>query len=183
MTIISRNTNIDDWVKLWENGQVFWLEHEVNAGLQSYLVPETKTAFVPLCGNSNSMIFMHQNGIKVTGLEFHEDAVRQFFEENNLEYITGEEKMKFYESKCSGIRIYVGDLFAFETEQKFDFIWDRGSLVAISPDDRGRYAVLMSSLLADNGKILLEGIQFGENPKSVYKDVGPPGAPYNLGND
>merc|ERR1712235_101513 len=50
---INKNTNIDDWVKMWENGQVFWLEHEVNAGLQSYLVPETKTAFVPLCGNSN----------------------------------------------------------------------------------------------------------------------------------
>ena len=165
---------------MWENGQVFWLEHEVNAGLQSYLgVP--KTAFVPLCGNSNSMMFMHQKGIKVTGLEFHEDAVLRFFDENHLEYRTGEDKMKFYETKCSGIRIYVGDLFAFETEQKFDFIWDRGSLVAISPEDRGRYAVLMSSLLADEGKILLEGIQFGENPKSVYKDVGPPGAPYNLG--
>ena len=40
----------------------------------------------------------------------------------------------------------------------------------------------MLILLADDGKILLEGIQFGENPKSVYKDVGPPGAPYNLGN-
>ena len=168
---------------MWENGgDVFWLEHEVNAGLQCYLVPEARTAFVPLCGNSNSMIYMHEKGIKVTGLEFHEDAVRQFFEENNLEYVTGEDKMKFYETKCSGIRIYVGDLFAFETDEKFDFIWDRGSLVAISPEDRGRYAVLMSSLLADNGKILLEGIQFGENPKSVYKDVGPPGAPYNLGN-
>ena len=80
---------------MWENGQVFWLEHEVNAGLQSYLgVP--KTAFVPLCGNSNSMIFMHQKGIKVTGLEFHEDAVLQFFDENRLEYRTGEDKMKFY---------------------------------------------------------------------------------------
>jgi len=176
---INKNTQIDDWVKMWENGQVFWLEHEVNAGLQSYL-GTPKTAFVPLCGNSNSMMFMHQKGIKVTGLEFHEDAVLRFFDENHLEYRTGEDKMKFYETKCSGIRIYVGDLFAFETEQEFDFIWDRGSLVAISPEDRGRYAVLMSSLLADGGKILLEGIQFGENPKSVYKDVGPPGAPYNL---
>ena len=155
---------------MWENGgDVFWLEHEVNAGLRCYLVQDARTAFVPLCGKSNSMIFMHEKGIKVTGLEFYEDAVRQFFVENNLEFVTGVDKMKFYETKCSGIRIYVGDLFAFETDKKFDFIWDRGSLVAISLEDRDRYAVLMSSLLADNGKILLEGI-FRKR------------APYNLGN-
>ena len=38
-------------------------------------------------------------------------------------------------------------------------------MVAIAPSDRGRYAALMSTLLKEDGKILLEGIQFGDSPK------------------
>ena len=86
------------------------------------------------------------------GVEYHEAAVERFFVENNLNFskVEGGDSLPYYvTTEGVEIRIYVGDLYRFKTREKFDLIWDRGSRVAINPDDRGRYAVLIGSLLSD----------------------------------
>ena len=56
----------------------------------------------------------------------------------------------------------------------YDFVWDRGSMVAINVSDRTRYSELISSLLSPNGEILIQCIE---------RERGPPGAPHNLTGD
>jgi len=147
------------------------------------------------------MIYLKNCGISVVGVEFNENAILNFFQENNLKFEKREATpLPYYKTiSTSGneepeIRIYCGDLFKFRSIEKFDLIWDRGSMVAINPDDRARYATLLSSLLSNRGTILVEALKFGQNSGnsdnsdnsenfdeiSVFKTVGPPGAPYNL---
>ena len=53
----------------------------------------------------------------------------------------------------------------------YDFVWDRGSMVAINVEDREKYSKLIDSLLAPEGEILVQ---------CVTRERGPPGAPHNL---
>ena len=181
---LNRKSVISDWEKMWEKGETFWIADEFNEGLTTHFDNSTvHSAFVPLCRNTLGMIFLRNKGVSVVGVEFNESAVKRFFEENDLQYERHEASpLPYYKTKNGvEVRIYVGDLYKFRSTKKFDLIWDRGSMVAINPDDRGRYGVLLSSLLSDHGQILIEALRFGENKKDdIFKNIGPPGAPYNL---
>ena len=51
----------------------------------------------------------------------------------------------------------------------FNRVWDRGSLVAIEPKDRTKYAEVTSLLLEENGKMLVSTLVYDES-----KYHGPP---------
>ena len=70
------------------------------------------------------------------GIEFCQQAVTEFFADNNIKYDV--EKMDDYEiySGEGGFKIYRGCFFKTPITEKFDFIYDRASLVAIDPELR-----------------------------------------------
>ena len=76
---------------------------------------------------------MRQQGCHVVGLEFAAQAVDEFFADNKIEFEI--EKFDDYEIyTADGYKIYRGDFFKIPIAEKFDFIYDRASLVAIDPE-------------------------------------------------
>ena len=76
---------------------------------------------------------MRQQGCHVVGLEFAAQAVDEFFADNKIEFEI--QKFDDYEIyTADGYKIYRGDFFKIPIAEKFDFIYDRASLVAIDPE-------------------------------------------------
>ncbi|XP_068431853.1 probable thiopurine S-methyltransferase isoform X2 [Clinocottus analis] len=131
--------------------------------------------FFPLCGKAVDMKWLADMGHSVVGVEISEKAIQQFFTENNMTY--SEEAVpslpgaKVYKSSERNISLYQCDLFTFSSsiEGQFGAIWDRGSLVAINPRDREKYAALIISLMAKDCRYLLDTLLY--NPE-LYQ--GPP---------
>ena len=78
------------------------------------------------------------------------------------------------QSEDGRLKIYKCDLLTVETSLlgKFDFIWDRGSLVAIFAEDRIQYTNLMKQLFGPSCSYLIDTIvydqsKFGGPPRSV----------------
>ncbi|MCB2711184.1 hypothetical protein KQ907_15800, partial [Listeria monocytogenes] len=72
--------------------------------------------FVPLCGKSLDMCYLAEKGPDLLGCELSELAVRQFFEENGLEY----QQNAFGELQAFSseqMTLLQGDLFALKAEQ------------------------------------------------------------------
>ena len=131
---------------------------------------------VPLCGKSVDMPFMASRGASVVGVEGAPRAVREFFEENTSEAPTKRSVGKF-EAHCANdlasVQLFLGDFFDLEssTAGKFDAVWDRGSLVAIEPALRERYAQTIKGCLSPGAKYLLSVV---EHPPFPDGRLGPP---------
>ncbi|XP_031722391.1 probable thiopurine S-methyltransferase isoform X2 [Anarrhichthys ocellatus] len=131
--------------------------------------------FFPLCGKALDMKWIADMGHSVVGVEISEKGIKQFFEDNNMTY--SEEPVpaipgaKVFKSSERNISLYQCDLFNFSSsiEGQFGAIWDRGSLVAINPRDREKYAALIISLMAKDCRYLLDTLLY--NPESYG---GPP---------
>ncbi|KAM9385032.1 putative thiopurine S-methyltransferase [Pholidichthys leucotaenia] len=127
------------------------------------------------------MKWLADMGHSVVGVEISEKGIRQFFEENNMTYT--EEKMsaipgaKVYKNLEKNISLYHCDIYNFcsAIEGQFGAMWDRGSLVAINPGDREKYAALIISLMAKDCRYLLDTVHY--NPE-LYEGMllycGPP---------
>ncbi|ELU03337.1 hypothetical protein CAPTEDRAFT_214771 [Capitella teleta] len=169
--------NIGGWIQMWEKNATPFHSSDVNMFLKRFYEKwigdkQNLKIFVPLCGKSVDMRWLLDQGHRVIGLEASSIAVADFMEENNFEHSTeayaSGEVVKTKDGRCV---IYKGDLFEFNSdiEGGFDAIWDRGSLVAIGPDQREKYIQLMKSLLAPHGQYLIE-TYYNDDP--TYQ--GPP---------
>ena len=72
------------------------------------------------------------------------------------------------------ITIYQGDVFLMPIIpmlSNFDLIWDRAAMVAINPCDRAKYGAKIKSILAKNGKVLIE---------CLHREEGRTGPPHTL---
>jgi thiopurine S-methyltransferase len=109
-----------------------------------------------------------EQGHHVVGLEASETAILQFFESRGLgkevKQLEGIENGKLYTSCDGRLLIYQCDIFAISKDilGSFDCVWDKGSLVAIPPNTRQRYAEILTSILANDGRIILETVQHAE---------------------
>ncbi|XP_026156109.1 probable thiopurine S-methyltransferase [Mastacembelus armatus] len=171
---------LGEWEERWNEGQIGFHQPHVHQMLESNLdkVLANRTRvhfFFPLCGKTVDMKWLADMGHSVVGVEVSEEAIKQFFEENNLTFsvepvptIPG---AKVYKSSEKNISIYQCDLYNFSSsiEGQFGAIWDRGSLVAINPRDREKYASLIISLMAKDCRYLVDTLLY--NPE-LYK--GPP---------
>jgi len=162
--------NWDDWDKHWQTGAPFWHEAVVNEALQRNFNQNAKRVFVPLCGKTVDMIWLQQQNCEVVGVEFNEDGILEFFRENEIAYEKDGDTFTSV-GLTPSITIHCRDLFETKDSKVFDFVWDRGSMVAINVADRPKYADLIRSLLAPSGEVLIQAIE---------RERGPPGAPFNL---
>ncbi|XP_029370117.1 probable thiopurine S-methyltransferase isoform X2 [Echeneis naucrates] len=171
---------LGEWEERWQEDRIGFHQPQVHKMLETNIekVLAGRTAvrfFFPLCGKAVDMKWLADEGHSVVGVEISEKAIKQFFEENNMTY--SEEPVpaipgaKVYKSSEKNISLYQCDLFNFSSsiEGQFGAIWDRGSLVAINPRDRKKYAALITSLMANDCRYLLDSLLY--NPE-LYK--GPP---------
>uniref|UniRef100_UPI0037E98669 probable thiopurine S-methyltransferase n=1 Tax=Semicossyphus pulcher TaxID=241346 RepID=UPI0037E98669 len=171
---------IGEWEERWQEDRTGFHQQDVHKMLETYIdkVVAGRTGvrfFFPLCGKAVDMKWLADMGHSVVGVEISEKAIKQFFEENNMTYsaedVPALPGAKVYKGSERNISLYQCDLFNFSSSigGQFGAIWDRGSLVAINPRDREKYAALITSLMAKDCRYLLDTLLY--NPE-LY--AGPP---------
>ena len=154
----------DFWIKVWNEGKIGFHRSDVHEKLTSNILrlspKEGQTILVPLCGKSKDMLYLRSQGLNVRGIELSEIAAQEFFQENQVSpvEVLEEENFKVYSSQ--GLAISCGDFFKLQASSKYDFIYDRASLVALPKEMRVPYAKILISALKSSGKYLLITYEF-----------------------
>jgi len=186
----------------WQEKKIGWHKNEVNEGLQehgSHILPyfaeeaacpavddpdyQGVRVFVPLCGKTLDLAFFasQPSVIEVVGVDGIQQALDEFSQEHP------ELKLQPTSSASSDdggfdrlvgekISLLKGDFFELDSKAtggKFDAVWDRGSMVAISPDLRHNYADVLGKLISPGGKILLMALERREGEEEAL-NAGPP---------
>ena len=145
------------WHERWALGQIGFHEGAPNRFLTRFAerIADARAVFVPLCGKSTDLDALAARGHAVVGCELVEQAVREYFRERGLEPEVTETPTATLFSHGS-VTLARGDVFAFESERApFDAAFDRAALIALSPEQRERYARKLCSLLAPGARVLL----------------------------
>ncbi|KAF6111999.1 thiopurine S-methyltransferase [Phyllostomus discolor] len=171
---------LEEWQEKWVDHKIAFHQEQGHQLLKKHLDNFLKgesglRVFFPLCGKAVEMKWFADRGHSVVGVEISELGIREFFTEQNLSYteepIVAIPGAKVFKSSSGNISLYCCNLFDLPRANigKFDRIWDRGSLVAINPGDRKRYADIMLSLMRKGFQYLLS--VFSYDPT---KHAGPP---------
>lgn len=174
--------DIDFWLERWNNNQTGFHQQQINPYL-AYFYGEKGPApaqreklkvFVPLCGKSKDLLWLSQNGYKVFAVECSDRAVKDFFEENALNYKHAEKDQHgLYQSSdlSSIIEIYQGDFFELQKEHLDDItdIFDRASLVALPVEMRKAYVDKIAEIQKPKTRTLLVTLKYDESEMN-----GPP---------
>lgn len=171
---------LGEWEGRWNEGRIGFHQAHIHRLLEGNIDKivcgrQKVRFFFPLCGKAVDMKWLADMGHEIVGVEISETGIKQFFEEQGLEYkeepVAAIPEAKVYKSSDRKISIYQCDLYNFSSavEGRFGGIWDRGSLVAINPCDRTKYAALITSLMDKDCRYLLDIFEY--NPE-LYK--GPP---------
>lgn len=173
---------IDFWLERWNNNQTGFHQQAVNPYLTYFYgnkgpaieQREKLKVFVPLSGKSKDMLWLSQNSYKVFAVECSDRAVKDFFEENALNYKHAEkDQHALYQSSDlpSIIEVYQGDFFDLQQQDLDDVtdIFDRASLIALPVEMRQKYASKMAELQKPGIRTLLVTLTF--DPEEMK---GPP---------
>ncbi len=145
----------NDWLERWQIGRIGWHEEGGNKSLHRHWSVSGKRVLVPLCGKSRDLDWLERQGNEVVGVELSDIAVEAFFDENEIACSVVQGELTAYVADDRRITLYCGDYFRF-AEGPFSGLYDRGALVAISPDRRVEYVRHTRSLLdADAAKLII----------------------------
>ena len=140
------------WLQRWHDNDIGWHHKEFNPYLLRFWprlqAAEATRVLVPLCGKSCDMVWLAQQGYSVLGVELSPVATAAFFEDQGLEP-RRQPLGPFEQWQAGPYEILCGDLFQLQPEQlgEVGALYDRASLVALTPDQRDRYARLLARLL------------------------------------
>lgn len=167
----------EDWLSRWQEGRTGWHETGGNAALKKYWpkVASGKRVLVPLCGKSADLLWLAQQGLEVVGVELSEIAVRDFFAEAGLQFeVCDADGLTRYRCREPAITIVCGDYFDF-SDELFDALYDRASLIALPSETRPAYVGHMKTLLKPDAVQLLLTLEYDQSvaagpPFSVLPD-------------
>ena len=146
----------EHWKKAWDVDDIGFHQAQVHEDLvkhRNIFSRPNCRVYIPLCGKSVDLVYLANLGCDVVGCEFVEKAIKDFFDEQKLEYTITESttaNVVVYKAVAKKITLYLGDFFAVTSSVigKFDAIWDRGGLVAINEADQEAYAKVVKDLMA-----------------------------------
>jgi thiopurine S-methyltransferase len=160
------------WLGRWERGETGWHQTEVEPRLiENFSGLQPTSVFVPLCGKSLDLVWLHQQGHEVLGVELSERACREFFDEQGLTpAVTVVGPLKLF--SCERYRLFQGDFFKLTPELlgPVGAVYDRAALIALPPDLRPQYARHMKTLLSAPSLRFLQIIL----ERSPHDVTGPP---------
>jgi len=129
-----------DWEGAWKEGRTPWDEGRSPPALLRLVergrVPPGKI-FVPGCGTGYDLGTLARSDRTVIGLDLSERARDAFIASHTS--LPGE------------VAFVVGDFFAFEPDEPFDFVWDYTFFCALDPTQRAPWAQVMSRLVRRHG--------------------------------
>jgi len=129
------------WLDRWKTGRIGFHQEGVNPKLTEFwpALPKGSRILVPLCGKSNDLLWLAEQGYEVTGVELSSLAVIQFLGDNDLAFNTHQEgDLKVHTVDGLPLRIVEGDYFQFK-ENEFDACYDRAAMVAMPESKRTEY--------------------------------------------
>ncbi len=151
---------INAWNQRWQQNQIGFHETQPNQYLVEFLdqfqLPNNATVFVPLCGKSNDLYWLAQQGYQVIGIECSPLAVTDFFKQHRLSFSTEAiEHFTVYHS--DNITLYQGDFFALNQShlKHCDLIYDRASLISFSEEKRAQYVAHLNTWFTATTQMLL----------------------------
>lgn len=160
------------WLDKWSDDKIGFHQDRANKRLQEHWaslnLARGAPVFVPLCGKSLDMLWLHQAGHPVLGVELSEKAVKAFFAENELPYEYGQgERFDLYTGtgQAQGICLMVGDFFALKPADLAHChgFYDRAAMIAMGDDLRARYATHLGQSLAAGTRGLLLTIDYDQS--------------------
>lgn len=151
----------DFWITAWKEGRTNFNQGHYNKKLLQYF-PEFhpkagQKVFVPLCGKSKDMVWLSEQNLEVFGIELYEQAVKEFYLENN---------------NPKNVTIKTGDFFEYHEKNVFDFVYDRAALIALPEEMRKPYSQIVKASLKKGGLYLLIAIEYDQSER--------PGPPFSV---
>jgi thiopurine S-methyltransferase len=163
----------DFWESRWREGRIGFHRSEPNPYLVRHALGMRGwpgRVFLPLAGKSLDVTWLADRGCEVVANEWVERAVRSFFDERGVQPERTTDGA-FHRYTSSGITFYQGDFFELRPEQvrPVQWVFDRGSLIALPPDVRPRYVRHLIDLVGEEAEILLNVIEYDQTQMA-----GPP---------
>ena len=162
------------WINRWAENQIGFHLQGVNPYLTQFWSRasqgEQGRVLVPLCGKSEDLRWLADNGHDVVGVELSLLAAKAFAAEQRRVF-TETHEPPFTVFRGDKITIFVGDFFEFTPQicGYFDLFYDRAALIALPPERRPAYANHVALLVKGGGRGLL--IDFEYDPSQMH---GPP---------
>lgn len=147
------------WHQAWREKRIGFHKSDVNPALiaheEKLFTNSENITFLPMCGKSLDILWCSHRSKQVYGVELSEQAIIEFFKENQLNYKqTVKDKYKIFIS--GNITIYCGDFFTLPlNELGITAIFDRGGLGALPQDMREKYYRKMGKELSSEVTWLL----------------------------
>lgn len=143
---VGGGTDSTYWQEKWRNQDIRFHREVVHPALETYFRAVPKgTVLVPLCGKSLDLTWLLAEGHEVIGVELSSIACEAFFSENRLSYsVTQAGDFTLYGG--DHIKIWCGDFFHLPAGamEGVTAIYDRAALVALSAEQRAKYAEILS---------------------------------------
>ena len=153
------------WQERWERGETGFHQGEINPYLRRYWpqlqIPAGSCVLVPLCGKSLDLLWLHDQGCRVVGVELSRLAVEAFFQEAGLvPQVSSCDALQRY--AAGDIEVFCGDFFALTPDDVPDLaaVYDRASLIALPPELRSRYVRHLAGLMGNSARGLLISMDY-----------------------
>ncbi len=148
------------WHQRWQAGEIGFHKHDYNAQMTRFIdllaLEQGDHILVPLCGKSLDMIWLRDQGFRVTGIEISPLAVEGFFSENGIvpersEHTWGQKY------QAGDITIFCANFFDVHSSDlpQVDAVYDRASLIALPQAMRPEYVSHLTQLMPDTTHSLL----------------------------
>jgi thiopurine S-methyltransferase len=160
------------WQQRWANNQIGFHQRRINGYLENHWsrleLRVGAQVFVPLCGKSRDMLWLAGQGYPVLGVELAEQALLDFFKENELTVQRGNFPGSY---EADGLSLHRSDVFEVPPglTAHCEGFYDRAALIALPPATRERYVRQLTKLLKPGTKGLLISLEYPQDQKD-----GPP---------
>ncbi|HEY6641809.1 thiopurine S-methyltransferase [Povalibacter sp.] len=164
----------DFWIERWQKREIGFHQRSINPYLQHHwpalgLAPGTRV-FVPLCGKSLDMHWLHDQGHSVIGVEVAREAVADFFKEWGVQPRIAQAGA-FERWQFGHIELWCGDFFDLSAADLGDVgaVFDRAALIALPETLRQAYAKKLREILPASSPVLLVTADYAQ-----HEMPGPP---------
>ncbi|MBN2865130.1 MAG: thiopurine S-methyltransferase [Thiotrichales bacterium] len=162
------------WHKMWASGVVGFHQSEINEFLRTHWqtldLKGDEAVLVPLCGKSLDMLWLHQQGHEVLGVELSQQALDEFLVENHIQAQPVKHD-HFCGYELAAMTLLCGDFFKLSAEDCADIkaVYDRAAIVALPPEMRQQYVQHLQTILPKGCKLLMVTMEYDQSQMS-----GPP---------
>ncbi|MBN8603967.1 MAG: methyltransferase domain-containing protein [Planctomycetes bacterium] len=147
----------DGWQLRYDQGKTGWDRGQPNSILEQWIANKVLTpsrVLIPGCGRGHEVIRLAQLGFDVTGIDFAPSAVRHLQAELLQRNLIA--------------TVHQSDVFEFDDEQGFDFIYEQTCLCAIAPARWQEYERKLLQWLRPRGQLLALFMQSGKRTEPPY---------------